>query len=96
MVVVSVGGEDVDAALRRCLAMGADRGVRVELDGPADPFTVARALAGVVTREQPDLVFTGSHCPQCKHALSAFDNTPLLIEPTYRVNHRSPTISKKR
>jgi leader peptidase (prepilin peptidase)/N-methyltransferase len=26
----------------------------------------------------PDLVFTGSHCPQCKHALSAFDNIPLL------------------
>ncbi len=26
----------------------------------------------------PDLVFTGSHCPQCKHTLSAFDNIPLL------------------
>ena len=26
----------------------------------------------------PDLVFTGSHCPQCKHALSTLDNIPLL------------------
>ena len=26
----------------------------------------------------PDLVFTGSHCPKCKHALSALDNIPLL------------------
>ncbi|HEY0231811.1 MAG TPA: A24 family peptidase [Dokdonella sp.] len=26
----------------------------------------------------PDLVFTGSHCPHCKHALSPFDNIPLL------------------
>ncbi len=26
----------------------------------------------------PDLVFTGSHCPQCKHALSPLDNVPLL------------------
>lgn len=26
----------------------------------------------------PDLVFTGSHCPQCKHNLSALDNIPLL------------------
>jgi leader peptidase (prepilin peptidase)/N-methyltransferase len=26
----------------------------------------------------PDLVFTGSHCPQCKHALSALDNIPLV------------------
>ena len=26
----------------------------------------------------PDLVFTGSHCPTCQHALSALDNIPLL------------------
>ncbi len=26
----------------------------------------------------PDLVFTSSHCPHCKHALSPFDNIPLL------------------
>jgi leader peptidase (prepilin peptidase)/N-methyltransferase len=26
----------------------------------------------------PDLVFTASHCPRCKHALSPFDNIPLL------------------
>ncbi|ODU36527.1 MAG: prepilin peptidase [Lysobacterales bacterium 69-70] len=26
----------------------------------------------------PDLVFKGSHCPQCKHALSPLDNVPLL------------------
>jgi leader peptidase (prepilin peptidase)/N-methyltransferase len=26
----------------------------------------------------PDLVFKGSHCPQCKHALSPLDNIPLL------------------
>lgn len=26
----------------------------------------------------PDLVFKGSHCPHCKHALSPVDNVPLL------------------
>lgn len=26
----------------------------------------------------PDLVLKGSHCPQCKHALSPLDNIPLL------------------
>ena len=26
----------------------------------------------------PDLVFTASHCPHCKHTLSALDNVPLL------------------
>ena len=58
VVVVSAGPADAEEALRRCLAMGADRGVRIEL-GAADPFTVARALAPVVAREQPDLVFAG-------------------------------------
>jgi electron transfer flavoprotein beta subunit len=61
VVVVSVGDEDSEDALRRCLAMGADRAVRVwseELRG-ADPITVARALAPVVRREEPHLVLTG-------------------------------------
>jgi leader peptidase (prepilin peptidase)/N-methyltransferase len=26
----------------------------------------------------PDLVFEGSHCPQCRHKLSALDNIPLV------------------
>jgi len=61
VVVVSVGDEDAEDAMRRCLAMGADRGVRVEGEGvPAgDPISTARALASVVGREQPDLVFCG-------------------------------------
>ena len=61
VVVVSVGDEEVEEAMRRCLAMGADRGIRVwseELAG-ADPITIARALASVVRRETPDLVFAG-------------------------------------
>jgi electron transfer flavoprotein beta subunit len=58
VVVVSAGGEEADAALRRCLAMGADRAVRVtgHFD---DPFTVARALAEAVGTEEPRLVLCG-------------------------------------
>ena len=61
VVVVSAGDEDAEEAMRRCLAMGADRGVRVWDDSlaGADPITVARALAPVVAREEPDLVFAG-------------------------------------
>jgi electron transfer flavoprotein beta subunit len=61
VVVVSVGDEDAEDAMRRALAMGADRGVRIwsdQLQG-ADPITVARALADVVRRESPDLVLAG-------------------------------------
>jgi electron transfer flavoprotein beta subunit len=61
VVVVSVGSEDAEDAMRRCMAMGADRGVRVDGESvPAgDPVAVARALAAVVERESPDLVLAG-------------------------------------
>jgi electron transfer flavoprotein beta subunit len=59
VVVVSVGDKQVEDAMRRCLAMGADRGIRVDYSRSADPITVARLLAPVVQRESPDLVFCG-------------------------------------
>lgn len=61
VVVVSVGDEDAEDAMRRCLAMGADRGVRIDGDGiPAgDPIATARALAEVVRGEGADLVLCG-------------------------------------
>ena len=61
VVVVTVGDEEADEALRRCLAMGADRAVRVAADGSrgADPLAVARGLEAAVAREDPDLVLCG-------------------------------------
>src|SRR5439155_4358505 len=59
VVVLSVGGAQVEDAMRRCLAMGADRAIRVDYSRPADPITVARLLAPVTQRESPDLVFCG-------------------------------------
>ncbi|MGI8606890.1 MAG: electron transfer flavoprotein subunit beta/FixA family protein, partial [Gaiellaceae bacterium] len=55
VVVVTAGDEDAEEAMRRCLAMGADRGVRIAIDEIADrdPISIARALAQVVEREQP-------------------------------------------
>ena len=61
VVAVTVGGEDADAALRVCLAKGAQRGIRVweeQLEG-GDALAVARVLAAVVERESPDLVLCG-------------------------------------
>jgi electron transfer flavoprotein beta subunit len=59
VVVVSVGDPQVEDAMRRCLAMGADRAIRVDYARSADPITVARLLAPVAQRESPDLVFCG-------------------------------------
>jgi len=55
---VTVGDEEAEGALRRCLAMGADRAIRVDAE-PRDPVSTARAVAEVVAAESPDLVLTG-------------------------------------
>jgi electron transfer flavoprotein beta subunit len=61
VVVVSCGDENAEEALRRTLAMGADRAIRVWSDDlrGADPITVARVLAPIVAAESPDLVLAG-------------------------------------
>jgi electron transfer flavoprotein beta subunit len=59
VVVVTVGDEDAEEALRRCLAMGADRATRIAVEERLDPIQVARALADVVREEDPDLVLCG-------------------------------------
>jgi electron transfer flavoprotein beta subunit len=61
VVAVTVDDEKADDALRTCLAMGVDRGVRVwddALEG-ADALAVARVVAAAVERESPDLVLCG-------------------------------------
>jgi electron transfer flavoprotein beta subunit len=61
VVVVTVGDDEDEEALQRGLAMGADRAVRVWSDdlAGAEALTVARALAGVVRDEGPDVVLCG-------------------------------------
>jgi electron transfer flavoprotein beta subunit len=74
VVAVSVGDQQVEDAIRRCLAMGADRAIRVDYSRSADPITVARLLAPVVRRETPDLVFCGV---QSSDAVQAATGTAL-------------------
>jgi len=59
VVAVTCGPKESEAALRRCLAMGADRALRVDGVESHDPLCVARALAEVVREESPDLVLCG-------------------------------------
>ena len=61
VVVASVGDMAAEHAVRRCMAMGADRGIRIAIDdiAVADALDVAEALAMVVREEQPDLVLCG-------------------------------------
>ena len=59
--MVCVGDEGAEVTLRKALAKGANRAVRVwdASLANADPITVARALAGVAKAEDPDLIFSG-------------------------------------
>jgi len=61
VVVVSLGPERTADALRKTLAMGADRSVLVSDDAfaGADLLVTARALAGALEREGADLVLFG-------------------------------------
>lgn len=61
VVAVTVGPEEADEELRKCLAKGADRAVRIWDDAmaDADSIAVARVLAAAARRESPDLLFAG-------------------------------------
>lgn len=86
VVVVSVGDEDSEDAIRRCLAMGADRAVRIEGEGVSrDPISVARALAPVVRREEPDLVFCGVQSSDAVQAATGVALAELLGLPRVAV-----------
>jgi electron transfer flavoprotein beta subunit len=84
-VVVSVGPEDTEEAMRRCLAMGADRGIRVDSEERLDPIRVARALAEVVRAESPDLVFTGVQSADAVQAAAGTALAELLDLPRVAV-----------
>jgi electron transfer flavoprotein beta subunit len=85
VVVVSVGPEDIEDCMRRCLAMGADRGIRVESEEKLDPIQVARALAEVVQAESPDLVFTGVQSADAVQAATGTALAELLDLPRVAV-----------
>lgn len=59
VVVVSVGPSAATKELRTAMAMGADRGILVETDEDLDSDAVARVLAEVINREEPDIVVMG-------------------------------------
>jgi electron transfer flavoprotein beta subunit len=61
VVAVCVGPEEAEEALRKCLAKGADRAIRVWDDAilGSDSIAIARLIAAVARREKPDLLFAG-------------------------------------
>ena len=59
VIAVSVGPQQAQETIRTALAMGADRGILVTVDGPTESLSVAKLLAKIVEEEQPGLVILG-------------------------------------
>lgn len=57
--VVTVGPAESHEQMLAALAMGADRAIRVDAPQGLDALQIARCLAAVIRREQPDLVLMG-------------------------------------
>ena len=81
IVVVSVGAKSCQEQIRTALALGADRGVQIEAEGDLEPLAVAKLLAAVVDKEQPELVILGKQSidgdnNQTGQMLAALTNRP--------------------
>lgn len=59
VVVVSVGSKSCEEQIRTALALGADRGIRIDTVASPDSLSVAKLLARVVENEAPELVILG-------------------------------------
>ena len=61
VVAVTIGKEDDEDILRKCLAMGADRAVRVDFENPEmlDVYAISKVLSVVAKEQDFGLVLTG-------------------------------------
>ena len=81
IVAVSVGEEKAQETVRKALAVGADRGILVKVEGIIEPLAVSKILKKIVEKEKPDLVFMGKQaidddCNQTGQMLAALLNWP--------------------
>ena len=81
IVAVTIGEEKAQETVRKALAVGADRGIHVKVEGVVEPLAVAKILQKIVDKETPDLVFMGKQaidddCNQTGQMLSALLNWP--------------------
>ena len=81
IVAVSIGVPQCQETLRTAMAMGADRGILVEITTEVQPLAVAKVLQAIVAREQPGLVLMGKQaidddCNQTGQMLAALADLP--------------------
>ena len=81
VVAVTIGEDKSQETVRKALAVGADKGIHVKVDGIVEPLAVSKILQKIVEKEKPDLVFMGKQaidddCNQTGQMLAALLNWP--------------------
>jgi len=81
VVAITIGDDKAQETVRKALAVGADRGIHVKVDGIVEPLAVSKILKKIVEKENPDLVFMGKQaidddCNQTGQMLAAILNWP--------------------
>ena len=59
IIAASIGPAQAAETIRTALAMGADRGILVKVEGTVEPLAVAKILKGIADAEQPGLIIMG-------------------------------------
>jgi electron transfer flavoprotein beta subunit len=59
VIAVTIGDEKAQETVRKALAVGADRGVHVKIEGYVEPLGAAKILKKIVEKEKPTLVLMG-------------------------------------
>ncbi|MDA9744731.1 electron transfer flavoprotein subunit beta/FixA family protein [Candidatus Pelagibacter sp.] len=81
VIAITIGDDKAQETVRKALAVGADRGIHVKVDGIVEPLAVSKILKKIVEKENPDLVFMGKQaidddCNQTGQMLAAILNWP--------------------
>ena len=81
VVAITIGDDKAQETVRKALAVGADRGIHVKVEGIVEPLAVSKILKKIVEKEKPDLVFMGKQaidddCNQTGQMLAAILNWP--------------------
>lgn len=81
IIVLSIGPAAVQETIRHGLALGAGRGIHIDMPESPEPLTVAKILKAVADREQPQLLILGKQaidndCNQVAQMVSALLDWP--------------------
>ena len=81
VVAITIGDDKAQETVRKALAVGADRGIHVKVEGIIEPLAVSKILKKIVEKENPDLVFMGKQaidddCNQTGQMLAAMLSWP--------------------